>query len=167
MRARSRSGVTLVEMMVVLAIIGIVAAASAPALRSSGPRRDALDEGRAALGRLLTDARRRAIASAATVRLTMEPATGRYWLVTTSSDSAMNSPSSSAILALPTGVSLAATTPRVHFAFDATGSAAGEMITVRAGARVRSIAVDPWTGALVDRAAITDDVLGASLSDAR
>ena len=188
-----KRGVTLVEMVVVLAIVGIAAAAVAPAIRLSAPARDSLMEGRDVLTTLLTDARRRAIASAARVTLTIDPSTGRYWICChpeRSEGSALGSDDekqiprfarddrgtpddrgarddTSGVLQLPGGITLASDNNRIHFVFNPNGTSAGESIAIRAGSRVEPLAIDPWTGALIEKPIVTDHALDGRSADAR
>jgi len=169
-RASGRRGVTIVEMVVVLTIIGIVAAAVAPALRPLGTRRDALVESRDALMSVLTRARRRAIANARTLTLTLDPETARYWMhetEPTDSVSATTPLDSAVSLGLPDGVTLMGSTRRAHFVFSPSGTVSGEPIAIRVGSRVQPIALDPWTGAPIERPIVTDDVLASKAADAR
>jgi type II secretion system protein H len=170
MQAWGRRGVTIVEMVVVLTIIGIVAAAVAPALRPLGARRDVLVESRSTLMSMLTSARRRAIADARTLTLTLDPETARYWLheaESTDSVSATAPLDSAASLALPEGVTLMGSASRAHFVFSPSGTVSGEPIAIRVGSRVQPIALDPWTGVLVERPIVTDDVLESTAANVR
>lgn len=169
-RASGRRGVTIVEMVVVLTIIGIVAAAVVPALRPSSARRDVLVESRSALVSVLTSARRRAIADARTLTLTVDPETARYWMHETEPTDSVSAtaPLDSAIsLRLPEGVTLMGSAARVHFVFSPSGTVSGEPIAIRVGSRVQPIALDPWTGVLVERPIVTDDVIEAKAADVR
>ncbi len=169
-RASGRRGVTIVEMVVVLTIIGIVAAAVVPALRPLDVRRDVLVESRSALISVLTTARRRAITDARTLTLTLDPETARYWIheaEPTDSVSATAPLDSAASLGLPEGVTLMGSARRALFVFSPNGTVSGEPIAIRVGSRVQPIALDPWTGALVERPIVTDDVLASKAADAR
>ncbi|HKN67444.1 MAG TPA: type II secretion system protein [Gemmatimonadaceae bacterium] len=169
-RASGRQGVTIVEMVVVLTIIGIVAAAVVPALRPLGVRRDVLVESRSALMSVLTSARRRAITDATTLTLTLDPETARYWMHEAEPTDSMIRGAhfdSASVFGFPEGVTLTGSAPRLHFVFSPSGTVSGEPIAIRVGSRVQPIALDPRTGALVERPVVTDDVLGSRGADVR
>jgi prepilin-type N-terminal cleavage/methylation domain-containing protein len=131
-----RRGVTLVEMLVVLLLLAIVSAVTMPAFasigRASGSRRAS-----AVVQQVLMRARGRALQTGSAVNLTVDPATARYWVG--DSDTAK-------VFELPANAALSASTPRVHFRFEASGIAVGEPLFVQEKDRLASLSVDRFTG---------------------
>lgn len=74
-----RRAYTLLELVVVLAILCLVAGLAAPSLRGFAQGRESAD-GAQQLVALARRARTQAIAEAATYRLNVDPANGTYWL---------------------------------------------------------------------------------------
>jgi type II secretion system protein H len=160
-RAAERTGargVTLVELLVVLAILALTAAVVAPAIARREPSDD-LATASMALRAVLTRAQQAALSRGEGVTLTIDPATGRYWIASasaempstlaTASDRSMRGrdpgPASDSI-ALPSGTRMAAAAPRVHYRFSPTGSAFGEPITLHREGRSVTVELDPWAG---------------------
>jgi prepilin-type N-terminal cleavage/methylation domain-containing protein len=141
--SRSPSGVTLVELLVVLAILGIGAATVLPAVAASGSK-GAGGSAAAEVARMIRSARGAALERGATLTLVLDPGSGRYLLAADSSGIDRDTGS----LALPPGASLVDTRPRLRFVFAADGTVHGDSVTVREGDRVSVIRVERWSGAL-------------------
>ena len=144
---RTASGHTLWEMLLVLALVGVMSALVAPA--ASVLRERTLDgdvgRGAAAVESLLTRARLTALERATTVEVVLDASSARSWIVVGAGESR-----GSAIfvpLTLPPDVELVASEPRHRFTFTATGAASGAAILVRGRGRARLVTVDPWSGA--------------------
>jgi general secretion pathway protein H len=136
----SARGFTLMEVVVVLLVLGIAAGAAVPAFRGAGAETP-VDASTREVLTLLRSARRLAVDRTTSVTLMLEPATGRYWVSTTASDS-LRADS----LSLPPGTRLVAAAPRVRFAFERDGSASGEPIAVEGEGRRVPILLDRWSG---------------------
>ena len=138
MMARGRRGFTLLELLVVLALFALTAAAAVPAFLS-----DSLStpEQRAAtsLAEMLVQTREAARASGAAATLVVSPQDGRYWLMTRDSSSA-------GALSLAGGIRLVGSGPeRIECRFDPTGMATPFVMSVN-GARNIPVRVDGWSG---------------------
>ena len=131
---RARRGATLIELVVVIALMAIVAGVAAPALRSAALGANQPAANRVAM--LLSSVRSRAIAKGVTVTLTIDPATGRFWA---------DSPDTSGVITLADGASMTGA-ERVHFRFLPNGQASAEPLVVTEAGDARLVRVDPWSG---------------------
>lgn len=144
MRRAARAGFTLVEMVVVLAILGVVAGVTVPALRDRRAA-DPLAQGASETAAMLARSRQTAVERATTIRVSLDPATRRFRVralgVLVASDSiAVDS------LALPAGVAIDDAGGRRTITFAPTGEARGDTITLRWQGRIATVAADQWTG---------------------
>jgi len=151
-RTGGRTGHTLTEMLVVLAILGVMAGAVVPVMRNA---RD--EDGVAQTARVLVELMNHSRASAAdrgvVITLVVDPATGRAW--TSEGDDAALVPDS---LTAPLAESLArarhagapvtitAAAPRARWTFAPSGLAFGDPILVRDPTHAVLVTVDRWTG---------------------
>jgi prepilin-type N-terminal cleavage/methylation domain-containing protein len=133
-----RNGFTLIELMMVLVLLAITAAAAAPAFlgrHAMSPERRTATSLAVALVRTRDAARERGVSAA----LVLAPSNGRYWIVAGDS-------SETGILPLDEGVRITnVASDRVTCRFDAAGPATACTITVH-GARDVSVRVDGWSG---------------------
>ena len=139
-----RAGFTLVEMIVVLAILGVVAGVSVPAIRDLRAA-DPLAQATSETARLLARTRQTAVERAAAMRITLDPVSRRYRVRTLAGDAASDSVTADS-LSLPDGVMFDKGAGRLTLSFAATGEARGDTIILRWQDRVATVAVDPWTG---------------------
>lgn len=147
MRRRFPSGHTLWEMLLALGLLAVIAAIVAPSI---GFVRAAADESEVArtsrsLADALTQARLLALEHGTPVDLLLDPATGRFWIVSRTLDELRIS--STEQLELPPGVTLLADGARVRFTFGASGTGTAAAVTVRGPSAEQRVSVDPWTGA--------------------
>lgn len=138
MNAATRTGFTLVEMVVVVAILGVVAGVTVPALHDAQARTP-LDQTASEIARILARARRTAVERATPATMVVDPANKRYWLRLDDTVIA------DALSARP-GVTIDASSPRLAIRFVPTGEAQGDTITVRWNGHVATIGADGWTG---------------------
>jgi len=135
---QARRGVTLIELVVVMALIAIIAGVTAPALTALD-RRDA-NATEVVVG-LLRKARATAIERGVAVTMTIDPSAARYWL---------DVPDTTDVIVLPAGASLTASSARVHVRFAPDGGVAADPLFVRQGDRAIPITFDPWSGEVRD-----------------
>lgn len=138
----SARGFTLVEVVVVIAILGIAAAAAAPALLGSDAR-DPLDVSAREVVSLLRSARRAAVERSVAVAVIVEPAGGRYWIEAGAPTGA--DPVSTGVIPLASGVRLVSPVDRARFVFDPTGAGHGAPLALQGAGHV-AVTVDRWTG---------------------
>ena len=134
---RNRGGFTLLELIVVLALLAITAAASVPAFLGEST---ATPEQRTAtaLAAVLTRTRDAARESSAPATVVLSPADGRYWITTRDS-------TATGVLALNGGVTMIGATDRILCRFEPTGPATPFTITIQ-GSRGVAVHVDAWSG---------------------
>jgi len=140
----SRAGFTLVEMVVVIAILGVVAGVSVPAIRDRRAA-DPLAQGASEISGLLARARQTAVERAATIRVSVDPASRRYKVRTLSTGAPSDSVATDS-LAIADGVTLDGGDRRLTVTFMPTGEARGDTLTLRWQGRVAAVIVDQWTG---------------------
>lgn len=135
---RRRTGFTLLELLVVLVLFAITAAAAVPAFlaeRAGGAERDAATS----LAMALTRVRDGARASGAPATLVLAPAEGRMWLVWRDSTVVEQIP-------VTPGVQLAAQkSERMECRFTPSGTATSFVVTI-IGRRTLAVRVDGWSG---------------------
>jgi prepilin-type N-terminal cleavage/methylation domain-containing protein len=136
-----KRGFTLVEVVVVIAILGITAAAVVPAL-ARATAEDDLTRGARALGEVLDAARTRALERAISVRVAFVPETGRYWV--TAAEQVLDS----GAFALDPAVRLQSPSARPTFRFDPLGTADGDSVLLVGSSGARALNLDRWTGEL-------------------
>lgn len=171
----ARPGFTLLEVIVVLAILAVVAAATAPALRLGQGEPTGLDAATRRLTELFRMARDSAVQGAAPVTVVLDPALGVYWMEIerpgTLADQAFEmdrvggrrlaqrplaqrlAPVGLAVpipLELPPGVRIEHDS-RLRFVFRVNGSVFGDSVVVRRALEQRVVHLNPWTGDVVVR----------------
>lgn len=157
MSARRR-GFTLVELVVVLLLIAVATAVTAPAFLDEEPRLDDIDAATQRVSLLFRLARDSAVHAGTPVTVSIDSITHTAWLVTgadaESGAAASNVPRPAGALHvtpgesldLPASVRIEMARARARFRFMPGGAAFGDTIVLRTGAAVRSITVNPWTG---------------------
>ncbi|MFW5947891.1 MAG: pilus assembly FimT family protein [Gemmatimonadota bacterium] len=136
-RPRTRAGYTLVEVMVVLAILGVMAAAAVPAL---GVWLDRDPTPAEAVAGLLRDARARALHAARPVTVTLGPA--GEWVAVSE-----NTPLAEGRLTLnDAAISGPPGSPQIRVRFGPSGGADGGPVVVLRGERSAVVRADRWTG---------------------
>ena len=132
-------GFTLVEMVVVLVILGVTAAAVVPALTRLTPEDGTLPTAHR-VERVLTFARAMALERATAVEVIVSPQDARIWLRT---DSATID---SGVIDLDSGVTLSSSAVRPRVRFAPTGSAVADSLIVLGPPSPVPISVNAWTG---------------------
>jgi prepilin-type N-terminal cleavage/methylation domain-containing protein len=140
---RSSCGFTLLEMLVVIAILGITAAAAVPAF-ARALREDPLTDTTRDLERVFDRARTTALTQARSIRVTLLPETGRYWIAVESGSDASVIDSGS--VTLRHGVRLQSTTLRPTFRVDRLGVTDGDSLLVLGPTGAQAIVIDRWAG---------------------
>jgi prepilin-type N-terminal cleavage/methylation domain-containing protein len=150
----ARRGFTLLEFVVVLAVMGIILAVTAPAFRAriDAPRDDAAG----VILSLLQRARRTALETSHRSTVMIDPSTHRAWVTGRSAggvviDTAMT-------LAIPSDARLVASLARVRFVFSPDGSAESDALLVDSPRGRERIDVDRASG----DARVTQGVGGTS-----
>ena len=141
---RRSEGHTLWEVLLVLAVVGTVAALAAPSVRLVRPPADDVTRTTGELVDLLARARLAALEGGTTVELRLDLEHGRAWMLAHEADSLrlLATPS----IASAAAVEIRADRPRVTYTFLATGDGFGQPLTVRGVGGVRRIVVETWNG---------------------
>ncbi|MBX9927727.1 MAG: type II secretion system GspH family protein [Gemmatimonadaceae bacterium] len=132
---RARRGATLIELVVVLAIIGVVAGAVVPALPSPTPA--PIEVASNAVLRALRTTRDEALRRGMPSRLTIDLTSGRVWYSDETRGVALD---------LPSGCLLRTPTDRLVVVSAADGGSSAYRITVQCGRDRREITIDPLAG---------------------
>lgn len=137
--ARSDAGFTLLELVVVVALLAVVGAMAVPAFRPP-PREAALEEGAGRVEALFRMARMEAVRQGAPVTVVLDSTSSRVWIDTRNVTEGED-------LELPPGVRLEVGSARATWHFRPGGSASGDSVVVRGpSGGIRIVTVDPWTG---------------------
>ncbi|HEX6911616.1 MAG TPA: GspH/FimT family pseudopilin [Longimicrobium sp.] len=137
-----RRGFTLVEMIVVLAVIGLAAAVSAPAF-VEWSRDEAARAPADPLIAVLETARRTAAQRGQRITVVVDPGTGQWraWAGGDPADSV-----AAGVVELPAGARLVAQGGRARYDFDPLGAAWGAPVRITGGGVELAVEVDRWTG---------------------
>jgi general secretion pathway protein H len=138
-----RRGFTLVEVVIVLAILGIVAAVTTPSLIRLG-RQDELTGSANSIARVLRGARLAALERAIPVSAVIEP-TSRKYLVETESDAGSQILAQGTVQLAPS-TTLASDRPRVRFVFAPLGSASPDSVVITGDGGSVVVGVERWSG---------------------
>ena len=141
----SRAGRTLAEMLVVLALLGLVGTAVAPALRDAREPRGAVRTAGDLRDRLQR-ARDLAAERSATVTVVLDPVSGRTWTLLGDEGTAIADAAPLARPAAGGAVAIAAADSRVRWTFHPAGPAFGADVIVRDARGAIAVGVDRWTG---------------------
>ena len=138
------SGHTLWEILLVLALLGMVATLAIPALRPMRARAD--DPARAAheIVSLLEETRLTALERGAALELRLDPHGGRAWVLAVDGDSLL--PILSAVVTPFTTLRTDERSPRPRYTVLPSGEILGEPILFQSPGGTRRISIDPWTG---------------------
>jgi prepilin-type N-terminal cleavage/methylation domain-containing protein len=137
-------GFTLVEILVVLAILGITAAAVVPALARATTDDDVTRAARD-FERVAVAARTAAIERATPVDVTVVLESGRYWVRLLGEGGATID---SGAIVLEHGTRLRSPVPRPRFRFGPLGTADGDSLIVLGASGARALVLDRWTGGI-------------------
>lgn len=139
-----RAGFTLLELVVVVLIVSVVAAATAPALLGTARDRDD-GRGATAVEQLVDRARRTAVQGGEPVTVVIEPDGARFWVRV--GEAAGPDELVEGVLPLASGERIVAATERVSLTFEPGGAVWGGPVVVQGDAGTTRIGADPWTGA--------------------
>ena len=141
--AANRRGFSLLEVIVVLAILGTIAGVTAPALIMD-TKKDDLAQSSDEITTLLDRTRRTAATHGSRATLTIEPGSSQYWVTLRVPEGERTVASGK--LALVAGTELLSRDPRPSFTFDPAGRAFASDVSVALNGATTAIIVDAWTG---------------------
>jgi type II secretion system protein H len=139
-----RAGFTLVEVVVVLAIIGIIAAVTAPAFVSARVGSEPLTDAAVETRRVLERARSTALARGAAVVVTIDRRTARYRVDLENADG-RELIADSAIALAPT-VSIGVASRQLRLRIEPTGTTWGDSVVLTSRGRAAIVSADRWSG---------------------
>lgn len=145
MTSAGRGGFTLAEVIVVLAILGITAAAVVPAFTRVVDD-DPVTAAARSLERILLDARATALTRAVPVRVAVVPETGHYWVYEEGGGAGVTLDSGWVTLAR--GLRLWSAAARPTMRFSPLGVADGDSLLVLGASGARALVITRWTGAV-------------------
>jgi prepilin-type N-terminal cleavage/methylation domain-containing protein len=137
-----RSGFTLVEILIVLAILGITAAAVVPAFTRVAAEDDVTRASRE-IEAVLLRARATALDRATRVEVGFVPELGRYWIRDGGGE-----PIDSGTIVMPGGSRMSSNVARPRFYLSPAGVIDGDSIAVLGSGGARAISIDRWTGSI-------------------
>jgi prepilin-type N-terminal cleavage/methylation domain-containing protein len=145
-RLEGRAGMTLIELLVAIAIVGIALGAAVPAFRPANER--GTGAAAEALMRAWRDARGDAARRGVPVDVVLDAKTGAWFSITVPEDERAPDTLRTGVLPLPDGARLSGGNGRETMVrFDALGRARADRVTIKHGQDRVVLSVDPWTGA--------------------
>lgn len=138
-------GHTLWEVLLVLAILGIVTALAAPAVRLGPAPSSDLPQARRELVALIEQARLLALQRGTSVDIRVDPSTGQAWVFAAEGDT-LRLIATSMLTHLSAVEVLAGAEPRLRYAIAPDGQTFGRNVVLRGLDGLERISPDPWMG---------------------
>lgn len=142
-------GFTLIEIVVVLLILGVIAAVSVPAVNSLEESQSSSERAALEIAKLLRSTRRTALNHAVAISVVLDPVLRTYRIETEHSETLSDTPAidHEGDLDLPAGTRFVGDPAPRRFRFDRLGSGRGPVIHLESEDGTRaSVGVTPWTG---------------------
>lgn len=136
-------GFTLIEIVVVISLLGVVAAVSVPAMLS-GMRRSRVEELSSSMMQLVQTTRSAAANRATAATLTIDTERDRYWIETDSGNGTVVI--QSGVIEPKRALSGNEQRRRLSVRFSADGIASADSLRLRVDGNAATISIDLWTG---------------------
>ena len=138
-------GHTLWEVLLVLAILGVVCGLAAPAMRLGRSPAANASQARGEIGALIEEARLIALQRGTSVDIRIDPSTGRAWVFAAEGDT-LRLIATSTLTHLSAVEMLGGAEPRLRYTIAPDGRTFGRTVVLRGPNGIERISADPWMG---------------------